>query len=160
MTARPAHGSLVAAGAVGPCSAAWTWCDGGPLCPAAARDAVGATLARWGLTGIAADVLLMVSELVTNACGHGAPPITLRVELRPAPAGAKLACEVTDTGAGVPAPTATAPSAEHGRGLAVVTALADEFGTTPAPRGKAVWFRLAAPSVASGAGLARDGQAA
>jgi len=127
---------------------------------AAARAAVGDTLARWGLNGAAADVMLMVSELATNACMHGVPPVTVRVEVRPGPAGKELACEVTDTGPGMPAPAAAVPGAEHGRGLAVVAALAGECGTRPGLVGKTVWFRLAISAEAGGAEVAREGRAA
>ena len=160
MTAIPAHDGVVATGAVGPRSAAWAWRDGGPQCPAAARAAVRDTLARWGLSAAAADVMLMVSELVTNACMHGVPPVTVHVEVRPGPAGAELACEVTDTGPGMPAPAAAVPGAEHGRGLAVVAALAGACGTSPGPVGKTVWFRLPIPEQGDGARVAREGRAA
>ncbi len=160
MTAIPAHDGVVAIGAVGPCSAAWAWRDGGPQRPAAARAAVGDTLARWGLSAVAADVMLMVSELVTNACVHGVPPVTVHVEVRPGPPGAELACEVTDTDPGMPAPAAAVPGAEHGRGLAVVAALAGACGASPGPVGKTVWFRLAIPAPAGRAGVAREGRAA
>jgi anti-sigma regulatory factor (Ser/Thr protein kinase) len=160
MTARRAHRRMAAAGTAGPRSAAWTWSDGGPQCPAAARAAVTATLARWGLAGAAADVALMVSELITNACLHGAPPVTLRAALLPVPGGAELACAVTDTGKEMPAPVTAWPGAEHGRGLAVVAALAGECGVTPGPPGKTVWFRLAIPAGARGQAAAGEGRVA
>jgi hypothetical protein len=52
------------------------------------------------------------------------------------------------------------PGAEHGRGLAVVAALAGAYGTSPGPVGKTVWFRLPIPAQADGARVAREGRAA
>jgi len=135
----------IAAGLVSPCSASWTWQQTGPESLAAARAAVRGALTRWGPTAVADDAMLMTSELVANACVHGAPPVTLRLALRESPAGLKLTCEVTDAGSGMPAFPATPRDEEHGRGLAVVAALADEWGTRPRQPGTAAWFRLAVP---------------
>ncbi|MBO0820043.1 MAG: ATP-binding protein [Nocardiopsaceae bacterium] len=144
--ATPDAARLIATGAVAPCSAAWAWLQVGPECLAAARAAVRGALARWDLEAVADEVTLMASELAANACVHGAPPVTLRLELRTGPAGPVLTCEVTDAGPGRPAPAATPAGSEHGRGLAVVAALADEWGTRPRRPGTAAWFRLIVPA--------------
>jgi serine/threonine-protein kinase RsbW len=149
-----------AAGAVGPCSASWMWQQTGPESLAAARAAVRGALAQWGLAGVADEVTLMASELVANACVHGVPPVTLRLALREGPAGSELACEVTDVGPGMPAPTTASQDGEHGRGLAVVAALADQWGTRPRRPGTAAWFRLAVPGGAGRAAARREGRAA
>ena len=87
-------------------------------------------------------LLLLVSEVVTNAVHHGAPPITLSVNLG---AGC-LHVEVIDHGSGVPEQHEPASLwAEHGRGLLLVEALAAAWGTTPLTDGsgaKKVWFDL------------------
>ncbi|WP_398695525.1 ATP-binding protein [Streptomonospora wellingtoniae] len=94
------------------------------------------------------DVVLAADELLTNALQH-AP--------RPRRAGdmvAMLAVEETATAhvvqvwsrrskATVPAPRCPALEAEHGRGLALVAAVADDWGWAPADGWVAVWARFA-----------------
>lgn len=89
-------------------------------------------------------VVLLASELVTNAVRHGAAPIVLRLQHW----GANVRVEVRDGGDTFrPASVASWDlTAEGGRGLALVEALATSWGSTvPAdmPIGKAVWFEVA-----------------
>lgn len=89
----------------------------------------------------------IVADLAANAVTHGRVPgrdfrLTLYV------VGDTLRIEVTDT-RGERAPQAQHPAAdaESGRGLLIVDALADRWGTSegPAPR-KTVWAEVALPS--------------
>lgn len=117
-----------------------------------ARD----TLVRWGLARVVDEVLVIISELCTNAVRHGGPPITLTLQC----SGHCLGGEVVDRGPGVvPAPRLPLDDdvadhvpfeavpvealAESGRGLLLVDALADRWGVDPVDSGtgKAVWFR-------------------
>ncbi|WP_214410946.1 ATP-binding protein [Sphaerisporangium fuscum] len=102
------------------------------------RDMVRWALTGWGLPELVDDVVLMVSELVTNAIAHGAPPI--RLSLR-AGDGA-LRGEVTDHGEGLPHRLHVGDEVDHGRGLLIVDALADRWGVSSVPEraGKGVWF--------------------
>ena len=89
-------------------------------------------------------VVLLASELVTNAVRHGAAPIVLRLQHW----GAKVRVEVRDGGGAFRSASAGNwdLTAEGGRGLALVEALATSWGSTgPAdmPIGKAVWFEVA-----------------
>ena len=124
----------------------WAWQRPGAQTAGEARTAVRAALAGWGIASVAGDVTVMVSELVTNACVHGAAPVELTLQLAQYSGGWALVCEVTDAGTGIPALTASWPGGEHGRGLAIVAALADAFGVRPLPRGKTVWFRVVLPA--------------
>ncbi|GAA3817415.1 hypothetical protein GCM10022226_42530 [Sphaerisporangium flaviroseum] len=103
-----------------------------------ARDIVRRTLVGWDLPDLMDDVVLMVSELVTNAIAHGAPPIGLSLR---AGDGA-LRGEVTDNGSGLPRRLHVDRHVDHGRGLVIVDALADQWGLTACPgrTGKSVWF--------------------
>ncbi|MFC8277913.1 ATP-binding protein [Streptomyces sp. NPDC057271] len=103
-----------------------------------ARDFTRRALADWGLHDGADDVLLCVSELATNALLHGVPPgrgYRLHLHLgRPGP----LRIEVHDSGDGTPA--VREPSCgESGRGLFLVSALADRWGVGERHPGKIVW---------------------
>jgi hypothetical protein len=91
----------------------------------AARRQVTATLADWGLHDRLDDVLLLVSELVTNSRFHGRPPITLSLTRVPAPDAAEpvLIIEVGD-GSTEP-PVRNDPGDHGGFGLTVIAALAE-----------------------------------
>ena len=112
----------------------------GPRAAAIARELTRTTLRRWRITESAgvADIILMVDELVTNAVTHGSGPVRLRLSI----AGSRVSGEVTDAGPRFPEPGRPGPDAEAGRGLLLVTALADEFGVVPGGHGKIVWFTL------------------
>ncbi len=87
--------------------------------------------------------VLLTSELVTNAVQHGAAPIVLQVEHR----AAGLRVEVRDAADvfGPLPPRGQDVTAESGRGLALVDALATCWGCavhTDRPTGKTVWFEI------------------
>ncbi|MFE9098961.1 ATP-binding protein [Streptomyces sp. NPDC007264] len=96
------------------------------------RRGVRAALVAWNLpTGVADDVLLVVSELVTNALVHAAPPATLRLSRVRAAACGAVRVEVADTGPTLPGRRAAPPPDpdEHGRGLDIVATLSARHGT-------------------------------
>jgi|SRR5215472_4645291 len=117
----------------------------GAGCVRAAREFTGATLARWGVGERRDDVVVVVSELLTNALRHALPgpgmsgprrPIRLGL-LQPGPC---LLCAVADPSSEVPAPRDPGCFDECGRGLHVIASLSDEWGCTPpGPLGKVVW---------------------
>ncbi|MFI8522537.1 ATP-binding protein [Streptomyces sp. NPDC085481] len=118
-----------------------------------ARDFTRQALHDWGWLpagtadrrAAAEDVLLVVSELVTNACLHAEGPESLRV-LRLAEV---LRLEVADRGAGQPAPrTPHRAGRPGGHGMFIVQRLCRDWGIdrTPGAPGKTVWAELAAPA--------------
>jgi anti-sigma regulatory factor (Ser/Thr protein kinase) len=107
----------------------------------AAREFTSRALTAWNRRARADDVLLCVSELTTNALLHGAPPgrgFLLRLAHIP---DGPLRIEVHDTGDPMPAPHPEAPpgSDDHGRGLFLVSTLADKWDVTDRHPGKVVW---------------------
>jgi anti-sigma regulatory factor (Ser/Thr protein kinase) len=116
----------------------------------AARDFATATAQRWGAGERADDIAIVASELVTNALRHALPASgetrhhrAVRLGLlQPGPC---VLCAVADPGWTVPVAKETDVLAETGRGLHVVSALADLWGyTAPTDEGKAVWAMFAA----------------
>ncbi|MFK4099169.1 ATP-binding protein [Streptomyces sp. NPDC019531] len=115
---------------------------------AVARDLTRLTLADWGVTERSDDVLLCVSELATNALLHGVPPNRcFRLDLDLTTDGV-LHVEVHDSGPGEIRTPDTTPESEHGRGLLLVAALADDWGVRERDPGKVVWcdFVIRAPT--------------
>ncbi|WHM33039.1 SpoIIE family protein phosphatase [Streptomyces sp. BPPL-273] len=128
---------------------------GSSLAPGAARAMVRAALADWcarGLPGteqltehLAADVLVVVSELVTNAVVHAGTDV-------------EVVCLMEETGTVVVETADHHPSraprggddetpadpSEYGRGLRLVAALSEAWGITYRPGTKTVWARLPA----------------
>ncbi|MFE7654069.1 ATP-binding protein [Streptomyces bottropensis] len=91
----------------------------------------------------------LVAELATNAATHGRlPGRDFRLVLRTR--DNTLRIEVTDTpGDDLPCRRPPAPAAESGRGLLLVEALANRWGTEPGPvPRKTVWAELDLNTVA------------
>lgn len=107
-----------------------------------ARRLVLAVVREWDLqlTPEALEELaLLCSEIIANAVRHTPGPSTVTVLWT----GSRLRVEVTDTAPGLPAPRGCTLNAESGRGLMLIAAIATDWGTTPTPTGKAVWFEMA-----------------
>ena len=108
---------------------------------AAARAARAFVLAHLPEHPAAADVdrvLLCVSELVSNAVEHGAPPRRLDLEVT----RRVVRVEVRDGDAQRPSPKAVSPHSLRGRGLQIVETAADRWGGRAVGTGKAMWFEV------------------
>lgn len=108
------------------------------------RRIAAARLRYWGLQALTDDVMLIVSELLTNALLHsGTSDIRLNLTAKEG----FLRIAVSD---GVPSRIAPGPAgqeAESGRGLILVAALAQHHGGTfgTSNQGATAWCTLALP---------------
>lgn len=114
-----------------------------PLDPVAvpqARSLVNTTLAAWDLIDRVDEILLAVSELVTNAVRHGTANGSGRCLVKLSADDGRLRLEVHDLNRRRPRVRRSAADAIGGRGLFLVTAIADGWGVEPRGEcGKAVW---------------------
>ncbi|MER6141823.1 ATP-binding protein [Streptomyces sparsogenes] len=116
-----------------------------PTAAARARRTVAEALRDWGVPDDTVhDIVLMADELVTNAIEHAGDPVWLRLRLR---RGGCVICKVGDGSREAPLLRPSDSDAENGRGLALVAALADAFGSRLTTTGKVVWFRRRVRSV-------------
>jgi anti-sigma regulatory factor (Ser/Thr protein kinase) len=117
-----------------------------PGVPESVREARAMVCRELGAGDAAEAAALCVSELVTNAIAYtrsGLPGGTFAVSVQAGPSG--IVIRVRDGGARtLPVLADPEPGAEHGRGLLIVAAVADEWGTEPAAAGRATWCRIAA----------------
>jgi len=84
------------------------------------------------------DLLLCVSEVVTNAVLHARSPQQLTVTTE----GDHLIVEVTDLDATMPVRREHDPTAPTGRGLLILDQLTSKWGARATRDGKAVWFEF------------------
>jgi anti-sigma regulatory factor (Ser/Thr protein kinase) len=118
-----------------------------------ARDFARQALYAWGWLpaatadqrAAAEDVLLVVSELVTNACLHAEGPETMEISCD----NKVIRVEVSDRGTGQPAPrTPHRAGRPGGHGMFHVQRHCLDWGVvrTPGVAGKTVWAELGAPA--------------
>lgn len=110
-----------------------------PASAALARDEVRAAIAAWEV-GVDADLaVLLTSDLVTNAIvrGEGAV-ITFAVRC----GSGRLRVDVYNTWRALPVLVEAGASSASGPGLALINALASEWGTFRTPAGMGVYFAL------------------
>jgi serine phosphatase RsbU (regulator of sigma subunit)/anti-sigma regulatory factor (Ser/Thr protein kinase) len=105
-----------------------------------ARMLVRRRLRRWGLSELIPTAELLASELVTNAVRYAQGSIALRLVRE-----GGLVCEVFDDSAALPRLRHAGDEDERGRGLQVVSQLAQHWGARRTPSGKVVWCELALP---------------
>ncbi|MFF2846935.1 ATP-binding protein [Streptomyces sp. NPDC058001] len=93
---------------------------------------------------LAETLILLVSELVTNAVVHTGCPAVLRILLsgRPEAAPATVRLEVADSSECPPRPRHADGDETNGRGLELVDGLADRWGWQPEGAGKQIWCEI------------------
>ncbi|GAA0607556.1 hypothetical protein GCM10009547_06850 [Sporichthya brevicatena] len=102
----------------------------------AVREFVIGTLTEWGIGGSTIDdITLLTNELTANALTHGQGEVDLRLRL----ARDAVMIEVSDEATVLPRRLRSGLEHEHGRGLLLVTHLAERWGVRPTPNGKCVW---------------------
>lgn len=86
------------------------------------------------------SVVLMISELATNAVQHASSAFEVMIDFD----AARVLVEVSDNGAGRVTPRRHGPRDPSGRGLEIVRMLSDDWGVLPANEEwlKSVWFAV------------------
>ncbi|MEV7022128.1 ATP-binding protein [Kitasatospora sp. NPDC093558] len=132
---------------------AWTF-PRHPRTPGRARVQLLRQAFEWRIPDESTEIaMLVLNELVTNACHHARGPrdrlIGVRLLL---PALNLLRAEVSDASPDLPVRRHPTLNDESGRGLELVAALATSWGAHPRGEGyigKTVWFELTLPSPAN-----------
>lgn len=144
-----------------------------PSAPRLAREFASDLLRRWELTDPDGSVMLLVSELVTNAVLHARTPLEVTLSVAdgcvevavrdhdrrppiPRSQRADLVADLQSLLSKGPVPAQADEDSRHpslhvgdagsvlaGRGLILVDALSDEWGVSEASDGKTVWARVA-----------------
>ncbi|MCF1600082.1 SpoIIE family protein phosphatase, partial [Streptomyces muensis] len=109
-----------------------------PKAAGQARSLIRKQLAAWGLEDLTPTTELLASELVGNVIRHAKGPLRLRLLH-----DANLICEVFDGSLTMPRIRRATETDEGGRGLQLVTALSQRWGTRYTPTGKCIWTEQA-----------------
>ncbi|MDJ0342725.1 SpoIIE family protein phosphatase [Streptomyces sp. H10-C2] len=125
---------------ISPSDVAYWYLEPQPQTAGRARRLARQALRRWDLEHLIEPTELLVSEIVTNAVRYAERPITLRLLRTDV-----LRCEVGDDAPLLPQMRHAQPQDEGGRGLYLVSRMAQRWGATRLSAGKVVWFELAIP---------------
>jgi PAS domain S-box-containing protein len=109
-----------------------------PRAARTARDFIARQLTEWGIEELHDTTVLLVSEVVTNALRHTGG----RVEIELCRLAAGVRTEVSDETSAPPVQEEQDLLSESGRGVPLMDALSDRWGTAPRGVGKVVWFEL------------------
>jgi anti-sigma regulatory factor (Ser/Thr protein kinase) len=112
--------------------------DPSPHGPAQARAAVAKWAGELGIERLCDDLVLIVSELVTNAIRYGEPPVRLSVSADTR----TVTVTVVDAAPSQPVRRQVPDEAEGGRGLLLIDLLTECTGVRSEPPGKAVWAEV------------------
>ncbi|MCT2589811.1 ATP-binding protein [Streptomyces sp. N2-109] len=107
------------------------------------RRLTSARLRHWGLgSGTVEDAVLIADELFANAVQHGSASARDEVSLSLALGHGELRIAIADTSSLTPRCRQPSEDEECGRGLLLIEAVADKWGTEPVGCGKATWAVL------------------
>lgn len=108
-----------------------------------ARAFCDGALSTWRVTeNVRVDIVLVVSELVSNAVLHGGGARRLRLSRD----GRRITIEVLDSATAAETPHSDLSDAERGRGLHLMTQLSSAWGVSATSDGKLVWCEFDAPA--------------
>lgn len=88
--------------------------------------------------GVVGVVLLLTSELATNAVVHAQSPFSVEVGR----SDRTVRVSVSDRSDVPPVQLSATPADEHGRGIQLLSALSANWGIEPRDSGKEVWFEV------------------
>lgn len=110
-----------------------------PESPRAARSFVIDWLRIWDYGCLVDTVGLVMSELASNTVQHTGREFTVGIE----DLGPGIRVTVQDPVSAPPVPRSATETAMNGRGMTIVDALSDAWGTQLIPGGKVVWCTFA-----------------
>ena len=125
----------------------------GPSTMAAGRQSLQRGLREWG-SGNIANVVLVFSELVTNAAVHTAAASTTVITNHTT----SVRIEVHDLSHSIPQLRPEGHPRPGGFGLRIVSELSDSWGWDQTPTGKIVWSIMPTSAVTLQPGRARTGR--
>ncbi len=108
-----------------------------PRAAGQARRLLRPVLESWGLAHLSPVTELLATELIGNSVRFASRPIGLRLLYTDT-----LTCEVHDDSHTLPVPRTVHGLNESGRGLSIISTLAQRWGTNRTDTGKIVWFEL------------------
>jgi anti-sigma regulatory factor (Ser/Thr protein kinase) len=97
-----------------------------------------AALQTWELDGFGKVTELLSDELVSNVVRHVGSPMTVRALRQPS----SIRIEVEDSSTELPVRQHPDTLDDHGRGILLIEALANQWGTKQTGDGKTVWFEI------------------
>ncbi len=109
-----------------------------PQSSSRARRFVADRLAAWGRDAYIDDAAIVVAELATNAMLHARSEFVVALSAH----GDTVRVSVRDASPLLPSKQDPGPHAISGRGLVLVAAVAERWGTELLPNGKVVWADL------------------
>jgi serine/threonine-protein kinase RsbW len=110
-------------------------------CVQRSREDIAAVMGQWDVPGVLLDdVVLVVSELVTNAVQHGTGDVRVRL----LNARVRLRIEVTDDNRAPATLRETGGDDTSGRGLLIVSVLSHDWGVTD--DGRTTWCDFGIPT--------------
>jgi len=110
-----------------------------PTSPREARNRAARELAGWGNPESRHAVVLLISELVTNAVVHARSTVTVDLAVRD---DGPVRVKVHDESPVPPTPRRHHADRPGGRGMHLLESLATRWGVEASRNGKSIWFEV------------------